>query len=56
MGTRIEWDDLDILYQDDDPCPEGSEITLPDYDYDGGFTDEEVLINDLQSNYYSKQR
>lgn len=38
------WDALDILYQSDDPVPEGKEmIELPDYDYDGGFTDEEIL-------------
>lgn len=56
MGKRlVAWDEMDILFQDDEPSPEGSEITLPDYDYDGGFTDEEV-INDLQSNYISEQR
>ena len=43
------WDSLDILFEDSTPAPEGSEITLPetvttiDYDYDGGFTDEEIF-------------
>lgn len=43
MGKRVEWDDLDVLFEDEEPLPEGAEVILPDYDYDGGFTDEEIL-------------
>ena len=42
-STESTFDDLEVLFKDDNPLPDGTEITLPDYDYDGGYIDEENL-------------